>query len=111
MDERRQFDRINLPATANIFADDDQGNRLGRIIILGRGGFLLQTKRKFPINVPLDLTIVAERDAVCRPVRVVQRYITDAGCGGFEFQNLDTEAAVEIGVLVGKYFSASRAGK
>ncbi len=111
MDDRRQFDRVVIPATAEIFANDDQGNRLGRIRILGRGGFLLQTARRFPINVPLVMVIVAEREGIRRTVDVVQRYVTPEGNGGFEFRSLSADAAVEIGVLIGKYFSAEGAAK
>ncbi len=111
MDERRQFDRVPIPPTANIFADDDQGNRLGRIRMLGRGGFLLQTSRKFPSNVPLAMVIVAESDGLRRPVSVQQRYVTPEGEGGFEFQNLGPDAAVEIGVLIGRHFKSSGPGK
>ncbi len=110
MDERRQFDRIVIPATANIFADDDQGNRLGRIRILGRGGFLLQTGRKFPINVPVVMVLVAEAEGIRTPVTVRQRYVTPDGNAGFEFQNLGADEAVDIGVLIGKYFSSPAAG-
>ena len=40
MDERRKFERVNLPAAANIYAEDGEGRRIGRLRILGRGGFL-----------------------------------------------------------------------
>jgi hypothetical protein len=107
MEERRRFDRVLIPLPANIFADDDQGNRLGRIRELGRGGFLLQTSRRFSMGVPLAVIIVAEHDGIRRQVNVVQRYRTAKGETGFEFHALEPEAAVEIGVLIGKYYDAS----
>ena len=109
--ERRFFDRIVIPATANLFLEDEQGNRFGRIRMLGRGGFLLETNRRFPAAETLAFTIVGEDDAVHRQVQAVQRYTNPNGDVGFEFQALEPDAAVEIGVLIGKYFNAARAAK
>jgi hypothetical protein len=104
MEERRRFDRVLIPLPANIFANDDQGNRLGRIRDLGRGGFLLQPSRRFSADVPLAMTIVAELDGIRRQVNVMQRYLSAEGNSGFEFRALAPDAAVEIGVLIGKYY-------
>jgi len=102
--ERRFFDRVQIPAQANIFIEDDQGNRLGRVSMLGRGGFLLNTERRFPALEPLNMIFVAEHDGVRRSLNAVQRYTSPSGEVGFEFQELEPSAAVEIGVLLGKYF-------
>jgi len=107
--ERRYFDRIVIPATANLFLEDDQGNRFGRIRMLGRGGFLLETNRRFPAAEALAFTIVGERDGIRRQVRAVQRYTNPDGDVGFEFQELEPDAAVEIGVWIDMYFNAARA--
>jgi hypothetical protein len=37
--ERREFERLELPASA--FAVDAQGNDMGRVVEIGGGGFLL----------------------------------------------------------------------
>ena len=111
MKDRRCFDRVVIPAAANLFVEDDQGNRLGRIRMLGRGGFLLETNRRFPAGQPLALTLVGELDGVRQQVNAVRRYANSDGDVGFEFQALGPEVAVEIGVLIGKYFHASSAAK
>ena len=107
--ERRYFDRIVVPATANLFLEDDQGNRFGRIRMLGRGGFLLETSRRFPAAETLAFTIVGEQDGVRRQIHAVQRYTNPDGDVGFEFHALEPDAALEIGVLIGKYFDAAGA--
>ncbi|MGZ4822481.1 MAG: PilZ domain-containing protein [Terriglobales bacterium] len=107
LNERRTFDRVPIPATANIFADDEEGNRLGRVRMIGRGGFLLETNRRFPPAEVLLFTIIAERDNVRRQVYAEQRYTSPNGHVGFEFRSLDPEATVEIGVLIRKYFAFS----
>ena len=111
LQERRYFDRIVIPATANLFLEDDLGNRFGRIRMLGRGGFLLQTDRRFPAAETLAFTIAGEADGIRRQMNAVQRYTNPDGDVGFEFQALEPDAAVEIAVLIGKYFDAARAQK
>lgn len=107
-DERRKFERVNLPATANIYIEDTGGRRIGRLRILGRGGFLLDTRLSFVLDSTHVLTIVAEAEGIRRPVQVVVRYSTEPGIG-FEFVNLEPDAAVEVGVLLGKYYEAASA--
>ena len=109
--ERRYFDRVVIPTTANLFLEDGHGNRFGRIRMLGRGGFLLETDRRFPAAETLAFTIVGEFDGISRQVNAVQRYTNPEGDVGFEFQALEPDAAVEIAVLIGKYFDAARATK
>ncbi len=105
--ERRYFDRVPIPSTANVFAADDLGNTLGRIRILGRGGFLLETNRRFPAGETLSMMMIAEREDIRRPVTVVPRYTSPDGCVGFEFLNLAPDATVELGVLIERYFQFS----
>lgn len=105
--ERRTSDRVLIPATANIFADDEEGNRLGRIRRIGPGGFLLETNRRFPPGEILLITLIAERDNVRRQVYAEQRYTSPDGHVGFEFKSLDPEATVAIGALIRKYVGFS----
>ncbi|HET7186061.1 MAG TPA: PilZ domain-containing protein [Terriglobales bacterium] len=105
--ERRYFDRVAIPANANMFVQDDQGNRLGRVTMLGRGGFLLDTERRFPAGEALTMFFVAETEGIRRAVNIVQRYTAPNGNVGFEFQGLEPEVTIEIAVLIGKYFEAS----
>ncbi|MGI9104131.1 MAG: PilZ domain-containing protein [Terriglobales bacterium] len=109
MEERRQFDRVQIPASARVHAEDAEGNRLGRIVMLGRGGCQVQTSRRFPPDVTMPLVIVAELDGIRRHVSAIHRFTLPNGEAGFEFQGIEPEAAVEIGVLVGKYFPADAA--
>jgi hypothetical protein len=108
MDERRKFERVILPAAANIYAEDGEGRRIGRLRILGRGGFLMDTRLSFTIGTTHLLTIVAEGEGIRRSLPVVVRYGTEPGVG-FEFVNLEPDAAVEVGVLLGKYYQAAAA--
>ncbi len=111
MEERRQYDRVRIPASARIHVEDREGNRLGRIVMLGKGGCQLQSSRRFPAGVPVSLVLVAELDGVRRTLSALQIFTLPEGEVGFEFRDVEPEAAVEIGMLVGKYFPADAAAK
>lgn len=106
MDERRQFERIQLPKSAKVFAETNEGKRLGAISILGRGGMLVTTSEDYVAGSLHELFLVDESEGIRREVRAVARYRTQEGMG-FEFDQLDPDAAVEIGVIIGKYYSAA----
>jgi hypothetical protein len=103
--ERRKFERVNLPASANVFIQDHSEQRVGRVRILGRGGFLLETKERFRSGSTEPLTIVAPASGIRREIEARALYTTDEGTA-FEFHNLQPDAAVEVGVLLGKYYAA-----
>ena len=105
--ERRDFDRIPIPATANVFAHDESGNHLGRVRTLGRGGFLLVTDRRFPPGDIQIFTIVAEHCDVRRRVEAEQRYTSPDGHVGFEFKGVDPETTLKIATLMERYRSSS----
>jgi hypothetical protein len=102
MDERRSFERINIPESAGVYAATPQGERLGTIVMLGRGGFLLASRGKFESGKGRDFVIVDQGQGVRTPVRAVARYTSNQGVG-FEFEDLKSDAAVEIGVIIGKH--------
>lgn len=107
MDERRRFERISLPEGAKVYCEDHQGKRLGAVRILGRGGLLLATKEHLGEGAIQHLTLVDEPDGIRRPVRAIVRYVRPDGVG-LEFAGLDPEAAVEVGVIIGKYYSTRK---
>ena len=107
MDERRKFERITLPPTAKVFADDSNGQRLGQVVVLGRGGMLIKTKRAFAPAPRHVVQLVDESEGIRREINVVARYKLPEGTG-FEFEKLEPDAAVELGVIIGKYYSAAK---
>ena len=106
MDDRRKFERITLPDSTKVFAHDAQGERLGRIRVIGRGGLLIETRQAFDPGSHHELVLVDDTEGIKRPVPAVARYTTPQG-SGFEFESLEPDAAVEIGVIIGKYYSAT----
>jgi hypothetical protein len=106
MDDRRKFERITLPESTKVFAHDAHGERLGRIRVIGRGGLLIETQQALQPGSRHELVLVDDTEGIKRPVPAVARYISPQGVG-FEFESLEPDAAVEIGVIIGKYYSAT----
>ena len=110
MNERRKFERINIPAAAKIQLETASGKRIGAVRVLGRGGFMVDTPESFDLGKKMDVVIVDEAEGIHRKVSAIPRYREGAGIG-FEFHHLDADAAVEVGVIIGKYYAAHAAKK
>src|SRR4051794_10426596 len=106
VDERRKFERINLPHMEHAFVSTKDGKRLGELTVLGRGGFQVDTQQPFKSGEEHDLVIVDSSEGIKRAVRAIVR-MSAPGAVGFEFQDLDPDGAVEMGVIIGKYYSAA----
>ncbi len=101
MDERRRFERITVPESARLQVLDSGGKKLGRLKILGRGGMYFSCKKRFESGSKHVFQISDEVDGIVRPVSAVVRYHRADGVG-CEFEKLDTDAAVEVGVWIGR---------
>ena len=106
-DERRRFERINIPESARIYVRDANGKRLGVLRILGRGGMLFSCETPYESGSKATFQIVDDAEGITRPVNTIVRYFTPEGIA-CEFERLDTDAAVDIGVWIGKFCSFNR---
>jgi len=103
---KRRFERVDLPSSAPVFAEE-QEVRLGRVRVLGQGGMLVETDKELPSGSPHQLTIVDESEDIRCEVVGVALYRANGGIG-FEFKSLDVDAAVQIGVILGKYYMENK---
>ncbi len=106
MDERRKFERIHIPASARIHLQTASGKEIGQVSMLGRGGLMVETEESFELGKKIELRIMDEAEGIHRKVMAIPRYRQGQGVG-FEFYHLDADAAVEIGVIIGKYYAHS----
>jgi hypothetical protein len=106
-EERRKFERVHLPAGSGVYASSHDGEQLGELRMLGRGGFQVDTTQDLKIGTSHSVFIVDESESIRRQVQAVVRNLTHTSLVGFEFDDLGADAAVEIGVIIGKYYSAS----
>jgi len=109
MDERRRFERVNLPDSSKVYIADTQKRRLGPVIMIGRGGLLFKTDFPFEAGSRVDLLLVDDSEGIKRELNALVRYNRGEGVG-VEFDTLDPDSAVEVGVIIGKYYSAEAHG-
>lgn len=105
IDERRRFERVSLPDSAKVYLADSQKRRLGPVLVIGRGGLLFKTDYPFEPGSRVDLLLVDDTEGIKRELNAVVRYNREEGVG-LEFDRLEPDAAVEVGVIIGKYYSA-----
>jgi len=104
---RRKYERVQIPESAGIYATDDQGKRMGPVRELGLGGMLVDTTVACHEGDMLSLVLVDESEGIRRHVKTVSCYQT-AGGVGFHFHTLEPQAAIEVGVIIGKHQSAKK---
>lgn len=102
--ERRKFERVSLPTKAKIHAETPDGKKLGTVSVLGRGGFQVETKKKHKTGDLREIVLVDESEGINRHVTAIVRNIAGQSIG-FEFEDLTADAAVEVGIMIGKYYS------
>ena len=96
-----------MPATAKAYVTTPDGKRLGALSVLGRGGFQVDTTESFKSGEAYNFVIVDESEGIRRGVWAIPRMVTSSAVG-FEFESLEADAAVEVGVIIGKYYSAAQ---
>jgi hypothetical protein len=102
--EKRKFERVKIPQSARVFVATEDRSELGPVRMLGRGGFLIVTAQKLTPGERRTLYLVDEDEGIRRQVRAIVRYVKPEGVG-FEFEGLDADAAVEVGVIIGRHYT------
>jgi hypothetical protein len=105
--ERRRFERVGIPRAARMKVYDWCDAPIGWVCQLSRGGMLLEIPDEpFAAGEEHTFTLreVSEEISICVSAVVRHVHSTLVGC---EFQSMDAETAVRIGVLMGKYYSGS----
>ena len=103
--ERRRYERVNVAPGFKVYVTDAKGARLGKLRMIARGGLLMASSQKFPRGKELSLHIVDDTEGIQCAVRAQVRYSGTEGAG-FQFVDLDPGAAVEVGILIGKFYAA-----
>jgi len=103
--ERRRFERVEIDPKATAYVTDAKGVRQGDLRQLGRGGFLITTTSdtNFKKDKKQRFVIVDPQEGLNISIHATFCYFKQ-GCAGFEFNNLDADSAVKIGILIGKYY-------
>lgn len=105
IDERRRFERVTLPESSKVYLTDTEKRRLGPVLMIGRGGLFFKSETPFEPGSHVALLLVDDTEGIRRELNGTVRYSREDGVG-IEFDALDPDAAVEVGVIIGKYYSA-----
>ncbi len=105
--ERRRFERVNVGYSAKVRVTDTKGHLLGILRKIGRGGFALEPEKPFKKDKKLKAVISDESEKIRFQVNAVVRYAGPREVG-LEFRELDANAAVDVGILIGKYYEEGR---
>ena len=105
--ERRKFERIELPFDAQVIVLDNKGKQVGTLRQLGRGGFRMEPEEAFTTDNKRHKFIIQEPHEEIRIQVTARVRYSDSRFVGFEFIDLDADAAVEVGIIIGKYYETS----
>lgn len=106
---RRRFERVDISQEAQVLVYHVSGAKAGVLRQLARGGFSMEPDRdyskdnkiyNFTIHDPLENVRVTVN---ARPRSAGKDY------AGFEFVDLDANAAVDIGIIIGAHYEHDKA--
>jgi hypothetical protein len=103
--ERRRHERVDVAYASQVHVLDDDGKRIGALRQLSGSGFMMEpsTEKGFKEGKKYKLILVDHSERIRLPVKVVVRH-ADMRRVGLEFNELDIRSALEIGILIGKYY-------
>lgn len=101
--ERRRFERVDVRHAAKVKVTDPKGQLLGILRQIGRGGIAFEPEKPFKKDKRLKVVISDDSEKIRFQVNAVVRYAGPRQVG-LEFRDLDAEAAVDVGILIGKYY-------
>jgi PilZ domain-containing protein len=108
-DERRRFERVDIAHKAQVLVLDAKGRKTGVLRQLARGGFMMEPDRHYSEdNKIYSFTIHEPKEDIKVRVNARLRF-ADHLYAGFEFVDLDPQAAVDIGLIIGMYYEHTKA--
>ena len=107
-DERRRFERIDILPEAQIVVLDKKGRKAGILRQLARGGFAMEADKPHARDSKVyEFTIHEPTEDIRADINARVRF-SEPNLVGFEFVDLTPDSAVEVGVIIGKYYDHSK---
>lgn len=105
--ERRRFERVDIARDSQVVVLEAKNKKVGVLRQIGRGGFMMEPEKAFTKDEKTHRLTIHEPDEEIQ-VEVKARVLySDNRFVGFEFVDLDPEAAVELGIIIGKFYEAN----
>jgi hypothetical protein len=102
-ENRRKFERVEVNFTAQVYVGDEKNKRVGVLRQIGRGGMMIEPEKEFKKGKKYKFIITDRSENIRLEVKAICRY-ADMRRAGFEFDGLDVHSAVDVGILIGKYY-------
>jgi len=104
LEERRRFERVDIASHGMVEVLGEKDKKLGMLRQLARGGFSMETDTPYHKDSKVhNFAIVDSGESIRAEVKARVRFV-DSSLVGFEFVDLNAAAAVEIGIIIGKYY-------
>jgi len=104
--ERRRHERVDITPESEVVVLEPKGKKVGVLRSIGRGGFGMEPEKNFSKDDKAHKFTIHEPSEGIR-IEVKARVLySDSNFVGFEFVDLDPDAAVEVGIIIGKYYDA-----
>ena len=108
-EEKRRFERIEIAPEAEIMVLDSKGRKAGVLRQLARGGFAMEPEKSYAKDSKVyEFTIHEPAEDIRVDVNARVRF-SEETLVGFEFVDLTPDSAVDVGVIIGKYYEQSKA--
>ena len=107
-EEKRRFERIDIRTEAQIEVLDKKGRRVGVLRQLARGGFSIEPDKSYSRDNKVHEFIIHEPEEDIRVEINARVRFSEPELIGFEFVDLTPDSAVEVGVIIGKYYEHSK---
>ncbi|HEY6351546.1 MAG TPA: PilZ domain-containing protein [Candidatus Angelobacter sp.] len=105
--ERRRFERVDIARNSQVLVLEAKGKKVGVLRQIGRGGFMMEPEKTYSKDDKAHkLTIHEPGEELSIEVKARVLY-SDHQFVGFEFVDLDPDAAVEVGIIIGKFYEAN----
>jgi hypothetical protein len=109
--ERRKFERVDIAASSQVLVLDPQGKRVGVVRQIGRGGFMMQPEQSYSKDNQTHNFVIHEQEEELHVSVTARVLYADRELVGFQFTDLDPDSAVELGIIIGKYYEAEQEGQ
>ena len=108
LEEKRRFERIDIASHGMVEVLDEKDNKVGMVRQLARGGFSMESDKSYHKESKVHhFAIVEPGENIRADVKARVRFV-DPNLVGLEFVDLNASAAVEIGIIIGKYYEHAK---
>lgn len=104
----RKFERVDIAYGSGIHVLDTKGKKVGVLRQLGRGGFMMEPENDYAKDGKTYKLVIHEPNEDIRATVNVRVLYSDPRYVGFEFVDLDPDNAVEVGIIIGKYYESAQ---